>query len=137
MLNKNYFSENNHVNLGLLIFRVAIGAFMLIGHGWGKLMKVFQGNFEFGDPLGIGAAPSLVLTSFAEAICSILIIIGLKTKWATIPLIITMLVAYFVVHFSDPFGRQEKALMYLVSYILILLTGPGKYSLDFNKKSKS
>jgi putative oxidoreductase len=128
---KNKYFDHLHTNIGLLMMRLGFGFFMLYGHGWGKLMKVLSGNFEFGDPLGIGVAPSLILAAFAESICAFLLIIGYKTKWATIPLIITMLVALFFVHLSDPFGRQEKILLYLAGYIAILFTGPGKLSLDY------
>ena len=36
----------------------------------------------------------------------------------------------FVVHLDDPFGRKEKAVLYLVGYMIIFLLGPGKYSID-------
>ena len=134
---KNRFIDNGPVNLALFILRISLGFFMIYGHGWRKLMKIIQGNFEFGDPLGIGSTPSLILAAFAEVICAFLIIIGYKTKWATIPLIITMAVVYFLVHFSDPFGRQEKALLYLFGYVALLLTGPGKLSLDYRLTSKA
>jgi putative oxidoreductase len=39
-------------------------------------------------------------------------------------------VAAFVVHAEDPFGKMEKALLYLFGYLLLAMTGPGKYSLD-------
>ena len=46
--------EFTGTDFSLLIFRVLPAFFMLYGHGWGKLMNVFSGNFEFGDPIGIG-----------------------------------------------------------------------------------
>ena len=116
-------------DFGLLFLRVG-SAILMLTHGIPKFQQVIQGNFEFGDPLGIGAAPSLVLATIAEFVCSFLIIIGFKTRWATVPIILTMLVALFIVHASDPFGIKEKALLFLVSFISVLLLGPGKYSLD-------
>jgi len=79
-------------------------------------------------------ALSLGLAVFAEVICSILILIGFKTRLATLPLIITMLVAVLVVHFSDPFAIMEKALLYLLLYIILLFGGSGKYSVDALKQ---
>jgi putative oxidoreductase len=88
------------------------------------------GEIKFGDPIGLGPGISLGLAVLAEFACAILVGIGLFTRWATIPLIITMSVAAFVVHAQDPFGYQEKALLYLLIYISILIFGPGKYSID-------
>jgi len=117
-------------DIGKLILRLGMGGFMLT-HGWPKLMKLFAGGpIEFGDPIGLGPTLSLILTVFAEFVCSLLIIVGFKTKWAAIPLAFTMLVAAIIVHGDDPFSRQEKAWMYAVGYIVIALIGAGKYSLD-------
>jgi len=121
---------NNQNNLAKLILRLGFGGFML-SHGIPKLMKLFTGGeIKFPDPLHLGSTTSLILTVFAEVICAGLILIGYKTKWASIPLIITMLVAAFVVHGSDPWGKKEFALLYAVGYICIGLLGAGKYSLD-------
>ncbi len=116
-------------NIGLALLRI-IPSVMMLSHGIPKFQKLIAGNFEFGDPLGIGAAPSLFLAVIGEVICPILLIIGFKTKWAAIPAAITMAVAAFIVHGSDPFGKQEKALLYLVFFIIIALLGAGKFSID-------
>jgi len=39
-------------------------------------------------------------------------------------------VAVFVIHHSDVFGEAEHATLYLSAYLVLLLTGPGKVSLD-------
>lgn len=118
-------------DLGLLLLRLSVGWFMIYGHGWGKFMKLFADEpIKFGDPLGLGPELSLGLAVFAEVICSVLLMLGLFARWATIPLIITMLTAYFMVHFDDGFSKQEKALLFLFSYLALFFTGPGKYSMD-------
>ena len=128
-------------NFALLIFRVSISAFMLFGHGLGKLQKLLSGDeIKFLDPFGLGATFSFTLATFAEFVASAFIILGLFTRFSSLSLIITMAVAAFIAHGDDPFARQEKCLMYLASYILLFLTGPGKYSMQnwFDKKiSKS
>jgi putative oxidoreductase len=115
--------------LGLLLLRIGFSGLMLI-HGIPKLMKLVQGNTEFGDPLGIGTTLSFILVVIAEAICPLLIIIGFKTRWAAIPPAIAMGVAAFVVHAADPIGSKEKALLFLFAFVTIALTGAGKYSVD-------
>jgi putative oxidoreductase len=118
------------VDLALLVVRIFVGLTMLT-HGYPKLGKLTNdGPLDFGDPLNIGPGPSLVLTVFAEFICSMFIILGLGTRLAVIPLMVTMLVAAFVVHKADGFGKQEMAVLYLMIYFFLFMTGSGKYSLD-------
>ncbi len=116
-------------NIGLALLRFAPSA-MLLTHGTPKFQKLISGNFEFGDPIGIGATPSLFLAVIGEFVCPILIIIGFKTRWMAVPPAITMLVAGFIVHATDPFGTKEKAFLFLTFFILIIILGPGKFSID-------
>lgn len=123
--------EFTNARVPQLILRVFASFFMFFGHGWGKLMNVFNGNFpaQF-DPIGIGPELSMILAAFAEGVCSILIMIGFFTRGAALVLMINMSVALLFVHLSDPFGRMEMALLYLVIFTTIFLIGPGRLSLD-------
>ncbi len=116
-------------DIGLALLRIA-PSIMLLTHGIPKFQKIISGNLEFGDPLGIGAAPSLFLAVIGEVICPILIIFGFKARWMAVPPAITMAVAVFIHHTADDFVTKEKALLYLVFFILIILLGPGRYSMD-------
>jgi putative oxidoreductase len=118
------------IDLGLLLLRLASGGFMAYSHGWGKLQQLLSGDMSFADPIGIGETPSFVLAVFAEFVCGILVALGLFTRVALVPLIITMGVAVFIIHAEDPFSKQEFGLLYLVPYLTLFLTGPGKLSLD-------
>lgn len=113
-----------------VILRIGIGLSMLT-HGYPKLMKLLDGgDIKFADPFGLGMMPSLILVIFAEVICAALIALGLLTRVATVPLIITMAVAAFVVHGDDPFGKKEMALLYLFALLVIFAKGGGKLSVD-------
>lgn len=117
-------------DLWLLILRVGIGASMLT-HGIPKLqMLMAGGDIAFADPFGIGDFWTLVLTVFAEVLCSGLLILGFLTRLAAIPLSITMTVALFIIHGADPFGKKEMALLYLLVYLTLLVFGGGNFSLD-------
>jgi len=117
-------------SIGLLILRVWVGLILAFQHGLGKLTSFTQRSENFADPLGVGSSISLGLVVFAEFFCSLALVLGLFTRAAVIPLIITMLVAAFVIHGDDPFGRKELALMFLGPFIAFLFTGPGRFSLD-------
>lgn len=124
-------------DMALLLLRLVFGAAMIYGHGWGKLLRLFGDDpIKFADPFGLGPEISLGLVVLAEFFCSVLLIVGLFTRYATIPLIITMAVVVFMVHFDDPFGKMEKGLMYLAVYLSLFLTGPGWYSLDAQWRKK-
>lgn len=122
--------EAQQVDVALLILRIGVAALMLT-HGIPKLQMLFGGGeTQFPGVFGLSPALSLGLTIFAEVLCSILIFIGLGTRLASLPLIITMLVAVFMIHASDPFAAKEMGLLYLLLYIPLLILGGGKYSLD-------
>ena len=118
-------------HFALLFLRLTFSG-MLLTHGIPKVLNVMDGNFEFVDPIGLGPVVSLILAIVAEVLCPLLIILGLKTRIATLPTIITMAVAAFIHHSNDPFNIKEMALLYLFGFIAIVLLGPGRFSLDRN-----
>ena len=132
----NYFKERfillgtqKQIDTGLFVLRVAIGCLMLV-HGIQKLMG-FSGMADvFPDPIGMGSQLSLTMAIGAEVGCSILLILGLGTRLAVIPLAFTMIVALFVVHAADPWKVKELAAIFLTVYAVIFITGPGSCSLD-------
>lgn len=121
-------SVSKNYQTGLLVLRVGISSLMLF-HGIPKLIRLFEGDMSFPDPLGIGAGFSFILVVIAEAICPILIILGLKARLAAIPPIIAMAVAAFLVHWKDGVEGMELALMYLIGFVAIALMGAGKYTI--------
>ena len=75
------------------------------------------------------------LAVLAEAGGAVLLLVGLFSRWAVIPLIITMLVAFYY-HLPNGWsidsGGVEMTVTYLIMLVLILIFGPGKYlSLDY------
>ncbi|WP_445735743.1 DoxX family protein [Mariniflexile sp.] len=125
--------KKSYTDLGLLLLRIGFAG-MLLTHGIPKINLLFESPIKFADPIGVGETTSLILALIGEVIAPIFILIGFKTKLATIPSIITMGVAVLVVHAADPFGVKEKALLYLVGFLAILLMGAGKYAIDTSKK---
>lgn len=116
----------------LLVLRLWLGAAMIYLHGWKKLTGLLAGTSKFPDILGIGATPALVLAVFAEVACSVLIVLGLWTRLAALLLAITMGVAFFLAHEAKLSGQGngELAFIYLAGYIVLLLAGAGRFSVD-------
>lgn len=114
----------------LLAVRVFVG-FAMLSHGYPKLqMLLAGGKIEFFDFLGMGPQITLILTVIAEFVCSILLILGLFTRVSLGFLIFTMVIAGFVVHGADPFEKREMSLIYLSVYLLLMVMGAGKVSVD-------
>jgi len=115
---------------GPLILRVVAAGTMLFVHGLDKFLHFSQYVMQFPDPIGVGAKTGLMLVVFAEVVCSAFVLLGLFTRIALIPLIITMCVAFFIVHAHDPFMKKELALMYLSVFSALFLVGPGAFSVQ-------
>ncbi len=117
-------------DLGLLLLRVSFGSMMLFSHGWGKLTGFSEYAAKFPDPFGAGPTVSLALAVFAEVFCAAAVVLGAATKFAVIPLMITMAVAFFMIHGADPWGKKELAFAFFSAYTTVLLLGPGRFSVD-------
>lgn len=117
------------LNMGLLLLRLTSGILMM-SHGYSKLIKFAALKSEFMNFLGMGSTLSLIMVIFAEFFCGLFLILGLFTRLAAIPLIITMIVATFKVHHADFFGEAEMATLYMGCFLSILIMGPGKLSVD-------
>ena len=120
-----------YANLCLLLVRLSVSTIIMVAHGLPKLNRLTSGEeIKFADPFGIGPEISLGLAVFAEVGCSIFIILGLGTRLAAIPLMITMAVAAFYAHANDPFAVKEKPIAFMVIFIMLLVFGSGRYSID-------
>lgn len=140
-------NEDRNVSIGLLILRIGMAGY-LVTHGWGKLQMVLAGQHQmFGDPIGLGSRLSLFLVMFAEFVCALLVLVGAATRVAAIPIVITMGVAAFVAHGSEPWtmtkaaelffsgaskswASKQPALMFGAAFLALIFTGAGRYSVD-------
>ena len=102
----------------------------MIPHGYKKLLNFANKSSTFTDPFNIGSTTSMALAVFAEFFCAVLIVLGLMTRLACIPLIIAMSVAVFIAHKGDFFKEGETASLFLFGFVALLFAGPGKFSMD-------
>lgn len=120
---------DTNVSLFLLTARIIFGA-LFMSHGIQKITQFSELSQTFPDPLRVGSTISLTLAIFGELICCLLFIFGLLYRLALIPMIFTMIMAFFIIHGNDPFAARELSFVYLIIFILLFISGPGKYSID-------
>jgi putative oxidoreductase len=139
------FSPGNDsalTSFGLLTFRLWLGLTLLLNHGIGKLKAFDSMAPSFADPFKIGHTPSFALVVFAEVVASALIAAGLLTRFGALVLVVNMATAFVYVHKAALSGAHsgELPFIYLAGFVMLLLTGPGRFSLDqrlFGGKSGS
>ena len=122
-------SSDRWFDSAIFFMRIFIGAMMLT-HGIGKLQNYNAIVNSFPDPLGIGSAVSFTLITLTEVGCSVLLIMGLLTRLATLPLIFGMFVATFIAFPEKSFAEGELSFVYMGIYIMLLISGGGQYALD-------
>ncbi len=119
-------------NLALLVLRVWIGLSMFFLHGLDKLVNFSAKSEKFMNFMGMGSTASLALAVFAEAICSVLLVLGLFTRFAALSCAITMSVAFFITHEGMLSGPRsgELAFIYFAAFVTLFLAGGGRFSID-------
>ena len=129
---------NLSVDMALLVARIGFGGSMLIAHGWPKLSNFASITEKFPSLFGMSSATCLSLAVFSEVFCSILLILGLASRFALSQLIITMAVG---MHFHMNILKQqlfdapgkpsaELAFIYLLAFVVLMILGSGRISID-------
>jgi putative oxidoreductase len=123
----------------LLIFRVLISLELMIAHGLKKIGMGGEQVESIPNPLQLPFVFNQVFAISANLFFPVLIIIGLFTRLAILPILIVTLVGYFVVHWNDLPLEKDMPFMYSVAFLLLFVLGPGKYSADYfiNKRFRS
>ena len=117
------------VSVLILALRMFFGVLFFV-HGMDKMMNFEQMSRSFPSVLGFGSYMSLMLAIFCEFCCSIFLIAGLLERIILIPMIISMGVAFFDVH-DAILPEGELALIYMITFFILFLVGPGRFSLDY------
>ena len=117
----------------LLLGRLAVGL-LFMSTGWGKVHDLGKVTAFF-EQLGIPAPGfNAVLVGYSELICGTLLVLGLVTRFATIPLVVSMIVAILTAKRADLHGLFDLVgfdeFTYLCVLLMIGVLGPGAASLD-------
>lgn len=135
--------HNNLYNAAILVFRVAISLELIIVHG---LKKIGAGGNELEivpNPFGLDPSLNQFLAASSDLVFPLLIILGVGTRLATIPILVVTLTGYFIMHAGESLAEKDISFIYSMSFFLIAIIGAGKFSFDYaifrlvtNNKSK-
>ena len=108
------------------------GAVWISGNDFNEFMNNFQSFVIEGHHYIVGVTSATWKFVLVYLIgWSMAFIIGFLYRLAMIPMIFTMVIAFFVIHANDVFAMKELALVYLIIFVLMYISGPGKYSVDY------
>lgn len=117
------------VSFLILILRIFFGVLFFM-HGLDKMMNFNELSLNYPNVMGLGSYTTLMVTIFCEFCCSLFLIAGLITRIVTIPMIVAMGVAFFDIH-DAMMPEGELSLIYMVTFLVIFIIGPGRYSVDY------
>lgn len=123
------YCRDRGVSILILCLRLFFGALFMM-HGLDKLTHFNELSTTYTSVLGLGSYMTLMLSIFTELCCSIFLMTGLLVRITVIPMIVAMAVAFFDLH-DAIMPEGELALIYLILFIILYLTGPGRYSIDY------
>ncbi|MGC4042013.1 MAG: DoxX family protein [Flavobacterium sp.] len=118
-------------DIAMLFFRTAISIEIIIVHGFKKLGIGVAVAEQIPNPLSLPETFNTVFALGANLFFPVLIIFGFLTRIMVLPVLAVTLTGYFILHRNDPGLVKDIPFMYSTAYLLIMVLGPGKYSLDF------
>lgn len=122
------YSRKRSASILILLLRIFIGV-MFFTHGLDKMINFNELSYSYPSVFGFGSYMTLMLSIFIEFCCSLFLIAGFMVRIILVPMIIAMAVAFFDIH-DAMFPEGELAFIYLITFIILMAVGPGRYSLD-------
>jgi putative oxidoreductase len=122
------------IDMALLVLRVWAGLLLFFQHGLVKITHFSQMSAHFPNPIHIGPLPSLLFATLSDAICSLLVVLGVGTRYAALIVVINLATAFTLVHhmkLSGP-GNGEIPLLFCGAFLTLVIAGAGRYSVDAN-----
>ncbi|AZF21147.1 DoxX family protein [Pseudomonas sp. R3-52-08] len=122
-------NETKKQDIGLLFLRVSGALFLLWVHGLPKLLNYSDQLKLIEDPFHLGAPLTLLLAIFAEVLCPLLIIAGVWTRLACLPILAVLVIALLVVHPEWTLFEGQFGWLLMIIFTSILIAGPGSLRL--------
>jgi putative oxidoreductase len=123
------YCRDRVISLLILALRVFFGI-LFFSHGLDKMINFNELSYTYPSVLGFGSYMTLMVSIFCEFACSLFLIAGLLVRITVIPMIAAMAVAFFDIH-DGMFPAGELSLIYMILFVILYITGPGRYSVDY------
>ena len=123
------YLKGRAVSFIILFVRLFFGILFFM-HGLDKMTNFNALSETYPNVLGFGSYMTLMVAIFCEFACSMFLMAGLLTRIILLPMILSMAVAFFDIH-DGMMPEGELSLIYLIVFLGLFFTGPGKYSIDY------
>jgi putative oxidoreductase len=118
----------------LLVCRLYWGC-LFISTGTAKLTHLALTAQRFADWHIPAPFPNAVAAGTTELLCGAMLVLGAASRFVTVPLIVTMIVAYRTAHIDEVTDLYTfvtaPPFLHLFACTLVLLFGPGAFSIDY------
>ena len=116
------------VSFLILFVRLFFGVLFFM-HGLDKMTNFNALSVSYPSVMGLGSYTTLMIAIFCEFACSLFLMVGLLTRIVLIPMIVAMAVAFFDIH-DGMMPEGELSFIFMIVFLVLLMTGPGRYSAD-------
>ena len=123
------YCRDRVISLLILALRLFFGI-LFFSHGLDKMINFNELSYTYPSVLGFGSYMTLMVSIFCEFACALFLIAGLLVRITVIPMIASMAVAFFDIH-DGMFPAGELSLIYMILFVILYITGPGRYSVDY------
>lgn len=117
-------------NWAMLLFRTLVSLEIMVVHGFKKLGIGVAEAEHIPNPVHLPEVVNSTFAISANLFFPFLVLIGFCTRLAALPTLAVTLTGYFILHWNDTLLEKDTPYMYSVVFLLILVLGPGKYSID-------
>ena len=130
-------------DVALLVLRIMVTTSLIYHHGLDKIpdWDILMAR-DYLDPIGIGTAPSLIFALITDTVCALLVLVGFGTRIASFFCVMTLGTVFFLIDhaLAPPFwpvphgGHAEMIWVYMAAFLVFLIAGAGRYSLESKLK---
>jgi len=122
--------DRHQISLGLLLLRVIGGALLISGRAWTWQTLIDSNRVLESTGWILGGEIGWFLTLFSECLCTLLVMFGMFTKFASVPPAVAMMIAGLALPGGTAWSERELYFLLALPFFVLSFTGAGEYSVD-------